>query len=298
MKKCLIVINEISGKGSLVDEKKLIDLYSKDYEVDITRIVDETTLWSGKGYDLVIACGGDGTLNNVINGELDKHTEVIYYSFGTFNETDKGKGRNLRTAGDQAQLKEYATANDKIFSYVLAAGSFTSLGYVVDTDIKKKFGIFAYFTKVVSVYKVHSIRAKVTIDNKTYLNNYTLMMVIDSKRCFGFHFNRLYRPDNGKVQVLLIKSPGRKDNFRNKVKMFFPFFRAFFVGFDKEYESKNIIFKSAEKVTIELEGKETFNIDGEAMDFNGKIDVNVNATTKGIYFRNPKEVKKRFLRLR
>lgn len=109
-------------------------------------------------------------------------------------------------------------------------------------------GVLAYLLRVVREYKVWNIGARVTADGDVYTGNYTLIMAIDSMRCFGFRFNRLYEPDDGKVHLLLVRSPG-KDNFVNRVRIFFPLFRAFFIGFGKEKHGKDITFRAVKSWT-------------------------------------------------
>lgn len=291
MKKALIVINQISGNSASIDEKKIFEIYEKEYEIHVAKIVDEHSEWSGEGYDLVVVCGGDGTFNRAINNNLDSNAEMVYYSFGTFNECAKAKGISKHDKLDKIKLEEYATANDDFFSYVLAAGTFTPLGYVVDTKKKKKFGILAYLSKVIAEYKVNSIKAKIVADGIAYEDNYTIIMVIDSMRCFGFKFNKLYEPNNRKVQILLLKSPG-KNTFINKIKIFFPMFRAFFIGFKKEYQSKKMLFKTVENVSIFLDNPEIFNIDGESMRFDDRIDIQVKIPKNNIYIGNAELIQK------
>ena len=116
-------------------------------------------------------------------------------------------------------------------------------------------------------------------------------MALDSMRCFGFKFNHLYKPDDGKVHLLLINSPGA-NTFVNKVKIFFPMFRAFFIGFRKEVISKNLIFKGVENVNIKLEHPEVFNVDGEALKVVNEVDINVKKPQNGIYIGNFENIKK------
>lgn len=284
MKKCLIVINYLSGHSQNVDEQKLYDKFCKDYIVNVVKIRTKKDNWSAEGFDLIVICGGDGTFNYAMNNAISGNTDVIYYSCGTFNECAKAKGTK-GSETDKIQLKEYATANKRFFGYVLAAGSFTPLGYIVPPEKKKKLGIFAYLLKVVGQYRVYNIRAKIKADGKCFDDNYTLVMAIDSMRCFGFKFNKMYRPDDGMVHLLLIKSPG-KDNFINKVKIFFPMFRAFFIGLKKELNKKNIVFTAVEHAEIELSETVTFNIDGEEATFENKIDVVVKVPQNNVYIGN------------
>ena len=71
------------------------------------------------------------------------------------------------------------------------------------------------------------------------------------------------------MQLLLIRAP-KKDNLWGRIKMFFPFFRAFFIGFNKEHFGKNLTFLSLSSATITLADDTPFFIDGERRSFQGE----------------------------
>lgn len=287
MDKCLIVINELCGRSKLVNESKIKALYSQYFDTTVVRINNRNDTWSPEGYHTIVICGGDGTFNRTINSVANPETDIIYYSFGTFNEFAKNRINNKNYYN---ALTEYVAANRSFIGYVCAAGSFTPLGYIVPEEEKKKMGIFAYIRKILSQYKVYNIPAKVDIDGEQFEDHYTLLMIIDSKRCFGFKFNHLYKENDGQVHILLIKSPG-KNNFINKVKIFFPLFRAFFIGFRKEVHNKHLIFKSAKHINILLEEETSFDVDGDEKVFKD-LTINVVIPKNRIYIGNLSDIKK------
>ena len=59
----------------------------------------------------------------------------------------------------------------------------------------------------------------------------------------------------------MIRSTG--EGILGKIRMFFPFFRSFFMGFNKEYHSKNIDFFPAKQAEIVLKEEQVFCMDGE-----------------------------------
>lgn len=281
MKKCLIVINEMSGHAARINAAALLEKFSVAYDVDFARIKSPDDGWSADGYDLVVACGGDGTFNRALNVCSENGTDLIYYGFGTFNECAKAKGTR-RGGAEFIRLYEYASVGGRYFGYVAAAGSFTPLGYIVKPEKKQKLGVLAYLLEVVKQYRVFDIAARIDADGTDFSGNYTLIMAIDSMRCFGFRFNRLYRPDDGKVHLLLIRTPKFK-GLLGKIAIFFPLFRAFFLGFSKEVHSRNLIFRAVSEATFSLDEPQIFDVDGDAVTLQGYIRVSVKKPAGEIY---------------
>lgn len=264
-KDCLIVINKLSGNAETLDIDSLKSRLSPSYNAFEVKYIPED--WENikmGNYGGVAVCGGDGTLNHVINTTLPEKTALYYVPCGTLNE--------VYNSQKESTLNLVGHAGDVLFSYVCATGTFTPLGYAVNTKSKKKFKALAYVSKVVREYKVNDIWARLNVDGKIVDGEYTLIMLINSPRCFGFNFNKLYH--KGEMCLLAIKSPG-KNNLFNKIRIFFPFFRAFFIGFRRPYESKNLLFTPFKHVDLELLSPTPFCVDGEKYEIEKTIGINI-----------------------
>jgi len=92
MKKLLLLINSHAGrrasKDFLFDVVDFFDANGYSVEVHPTRSaqdIKDTILNKGKNFDLVVCSGGDGTLNNTINGLmlLDQRPLLGYIPSGS-----------------------------------------------------------------------------------------------------------------------------------------------------------------------------------------------------------------------
>lgn len=264
-KDCLILINKLSGNSESINveslKEKLSNLYQK---FEVKYIPEDLETLKMAEYGGVAVCGGDGTLNHIINTSLPDFTSLYYIPCGTLNEVYNSQKESV--------LNLVGHAGDVLFSYVCATGTFTPLGYAVNIKSKKRFKALAYIASVIKEYKVNDIWARLKVDGDVYDGEYTLIMLLNSPRCFGFRFNRLYH--KGEMCLLTIKSPG-KNNLLNKIRIFFPFFRAFFIGFNKPYKSKNMLFTPFKEVDLELLSPTTFCVDGEKYEIGKTIGINI-----------------------
>ena len=258
MNKCLVVINQSCGNFDKFDKDVVEGILDGKYSVDFADIDDDyPTRLTNEGFAAVAILGGDGTLNSVLNKIKGLDVKVFYLPYGTLNE----KSHTLDGARENGEIL-VGTVGGQVFTYVAACGTFTPIGYTAKVEQKKKLKSVAYLLKVVKEYQVWNTAASIDIDGEKHEGKYTLIMVLKSPRCFKFRFNHLYDHSKLTGHILLIKSPG-KNNLWNKIRIFFPFFRAFFIGFRKEYSSKNMIFKEFDAVTVRLEEGTAFDIDGE-----------------------------------
>lgn len=252
---CKVVVNCDSGNASRLDLDKLINMLN--CEGSSVEAIDSTTDWSADGFDTVVVCGGDGTLKHAIEKCAGK--QIVYAPCGTLNEASHTDD-TIATVGK---------VNDSKFCYVCACGSFTEIGYTAKNKNKQRFKAVAYLPQIVKSYKCHEIRAKLMVDGQNFEGCYTLLMILKSHRCFGFNFNKSYRKKRG-LYLLAIKSAGR-DCLRNRIKMFFPFFRVFFGGVNAPQIRKNWMLVPFENLTIELERQQDFCLDGEKCVLEGNL---------------------------
>jgi diacylglycerol kinase family enzyme len=218
-----------------------------------------------EGYDALAVCGGDGTFNSALNAVRHKKIELLYVPCGTLNDT----AHTLKSIQSQDDVDlsdrhlrsiDLGELNDTLFSYVAATGTFTAIGFIPKTKYKKRFKRLVYYLYALKEYRPHKINAKIQINGQTYQGVYTLILAVKSKYVFGFPFNKLYKHNSGKGHLLLINTP--KGLFK-LTKLFFRFFRAFFIGFRKEVNKKNLKFIEFSAASIDLDEPRLFCLDGE-----------------------------------
>lgn len=295
MKKALIVKNELSGNSNSVTLDELQKVFCKDFVTSTIIIKNKKMNYDVEGYDRIIVSGGDGTLLTFINLEhnaVNKASELFYVSSGTLNE--KETNSSYDTSEIRKMNNTIGQINSHYFSYVLATGTFTPLGYVVSDNKKKKHKIMAYISRILKEYKVHHITASLyNQDNSINLNDtYAIIMLLINESCFGLKFNHLYKNNKDKIYLLTIKAP-KKKTLIGKIILFFSFFRTFIIGFDKEKRSKKINFIGIDELTINLKKDEPFCADGELMNLNKGINtIKVYKINGTVYMLDQKALKK------
>lgn len=233
-------------------------------------------------YDIVVSCGGDGTLHQVINGVIKSgHTPLIgILPFGTCN--DVAKSLHIPSNVDKAIdcLLRLNTINyDLMFdgkqyiSYSLATGYLTKSTYSATNKAKKKFGRFAYFLNAMKyAFKFKSLPLTITADGRNIHGKFIYCMLINSEYAGGFSLNKGENLSNNRVKLVLVKKTNGLGGFIN-------FFKLFFFGIRSVRKSKNVIVMDAGNIKIENHSNAPFTMDGEKINFLKKeLKVNTQIT--------------------
>ena len=165
-KRARVIYNPTSGREIL--KSKMIDILNvlehAGYETSAYQTTpvqhsaqNEAERVAKEGYDLVVAAGGDGTINEVVNGiaPLKKRPELAIIPAGTTNDFARALHipRDDPVAAAKVILKhqtfnmDVGRANDKYFINIAGGGLLTELTYDVPSDLKTIFGYLAYLVK-------------------------------------------------------------------------------------------------------------------------------------------------------
>ena len=227
MKRLLFIYNPHAGKELLKPKlSDIIDIFVKaGYEVvayptqsyrDAYRKVSE---YDSDEYDLVVCSGGDGTIDEVVTGMMqrDKRDPIGYIPTGTTNDFANSLHipKGLLRAADNAVNGtlfpcDVGKFNDDIFVYIAAFGIFTDVSYQTKQEMKNVLGHLAYVLEGTKrLFNVPSYRIKVTHDGETLEDEFIFGMVTNSRSVGGFR-NMIGKQvvfDDGLFEVTLIKTP-------------------------------------------------------------------------------------------
>lgn len=228
-KRILLIVNPASGM-----------LKSKDALLPILTVFSErgfitsvlTTSGAGDAaafagayadtHDLVVCCGGDGTLNEVLSGMLKAgiRKPVGLIPCGTTNDVAHTMnlpcGSNLTNAAvvaaaGRAIPHDIGVFNDsRIFSYVASFGAFTKVSYDTPQWLKNMFGHFAYVLDgIASVGDIHPQKMQVRAGETVIEGEFIFGSVTNATSVGGVvKLNeRDVRVNDGKFEILLIKNP-------------------------------------------------------------------------------------------
>jgi len=226
-KKLLLIVNPCSGKAKMKNELlKVVQVFSDaDYIVTVypTKAREDATVRTRKvtpgEFDLVVVCGGDGTLNEAISGFMETGVKVTlgYIPAGTLNEwsSNIGIARNILKAAQDIPTGQEITLDtgkfgDKYFTYTASFGAFTSASYSVPQNVKNTFGQAAYFFEgIKELTNLKSYHLKFECEEKTVEGDYIFGGISNSMSLGGvLKFKEsMVKLNDGFFEVLLIKKP-------------------------------------------------------------------------------------------
>jgi len=297
--KTVFVINPMAGKGNntntLISKiKKVIKDTGAEAEIYVTRAVGDACRYvrdfaAKHGGARFIACGGDGTLNEVLNGvaETDE-CEVGVIPIGTGNDFCRNFGDEIcfdditgQLCGKSAKCDaiKYSTCIDGREKQGYCANMF-NIGFdcnVADLTarVKQKTfarGSLAYFVSIlVTLIKKKGANLKIDIDGKEMHNGRLLLTsVANGSYCGGgIKSNPLAELNDGLINVNIIKNVSRM----RFVSLLPYYMKGTFLKL-KGIE-KIIMSPKCKRITVTpCEGKMRLCIDGEITDA-GKIEFEI-----------------------
>ena len=206
-KRARIIYNPTSGRetfrSDLVD---ILSIYEKaGYETSAFATTpapdsakNEATRAAKEGFDLIVAAGGDGTLNEVINGiaGLEHRPTLAIIPAGTTNDYARALRipRDDPIAAAKLILKknkkfkiDIGKAGENYFMNIAAGGTMTELTYEVPSQMKSLFGYAAYFAKGAELIpRIKPIEMQIKYDGKEYRGNATMFMIALTNSVGGF----------------------------------------------------------------------------------------------------------------
>lgn len=170
------------------------------------------------GFDLVVAAGGDGTINEVVNGiaPLKKRPKMAIIPAGTTNDFARAlkvPRNDVKAAADvirkgQTIKMDVGKANDVYFINIAAGGYLTELTYEVPSELKSIFGYLAYLVKGAEMLpRVKPIQMDLKYEGGEYRGNASMFFLGLTNSVGGFEqIAPDAKLDDGKFSLIVIKT--------------------------------------------------------------------------------------------
>lgn len=282
MKKMLFIMNPFAGvkraNRHLADI--LLTFTQAGYEV-ITHMTlgrgDATTVAreKGKDVDLVVCCGGDGTLNETITGLLSAgaDTPIGYIPAGSTNDfasslklpTNILKAAQTIVEGEPVSY-DVGRFGGRYFSYVASFGAFTRSSYATPQNVKNALGHTAYvLSGITELSQIRNEHVKMEIDGQTVEGDFLFGAICNSTSVGGILTLDPKQVDmgDGLFEILLVRAPENLGEIHECIQALQ----------SQKYNCAMLTFRSAQKVRIFADPEMPWTLDGEKEDGHETVEV-------------------------
>ncbi|MEF3693295.1 MAG: diacylglycerol kinase family protein [Acholeplasmataceae bacterium] len=297
--KFLILYNPMSGRANfrryIPQVKKIfekssntVDFYESKAPKDLIRTAKDFS----SSYDVFLAAGGDGTINEVVNGIMNSKDQPILgvLPSGTANDIaailgiNRSIKRSLNMFFNEEPVKlDVNQINDQYFIYTTASGMLSKISYDVSRRRIKKYGYLAYVIEAMQDIS-KDYRYPITICYNGKEEKYEVVMVL------GLNSNRV-----GGVRLINFSNSKLNDGLfelrlflRAKSFWRFRFLQSFIRGGKRIGDDVQI---AASKFEIKTNPDVRWNADGE-YSTNGSIVIQTHK--EAIYVFVSKRIKNKY----
>lgn len=294
MKKILLICNKCSGKAEvnkyikkIISKLNLADFEVNQRNTEIDFGADKIIETYEKIVDLILICGGDGTLNQTINGiaKNGKQIPILYIPFGTTNDfaktlkLPKNKLKSIKNINEYKEKQiDIGEFNNKYFYYIAVFGMLSDISYTTPQQEKNMYGRLAYYKQALKEAKTRNVyRVKIECPNKIIEDDIIYGSISNSTSIAGFRWfkDEEAELDDGEFEVILIK----------KINNIIDLIRTFFALVFKIKNEKYLYCFKTSNLNIICEKKINWTLDGE---FGGNLNqVQINNIKKAVKFLIP-----------
>ncbi|KIL47027.1 diacylglycerol kinase [Jeotgalibacillus campisalis] len=272
MKRARIIYNPTSGRELFKRHlpEVLMKLEQAGYETSCHATIAEGDATHAaetavkRGYDLVIAAGGDGTLNEVVNGIAEKpnRPKLGLIPMGTTNDfaralhipRDIEKAVDIILKGDTIPV-DLGRMNNRYFINIAGGGRITELTYEVPSKLKTMLGQLAYYLKGIEMlpsFKPSDVR--IEYDGKVFEGEVMIFLVGLTNSVGGFE---KLAPDSsindGLFTLLFLK----KTNLAETIRIISLALRG------EHLNDPHLVYVKANHIKVTAKEKVQLNLDGE-----------------------------------
>ena len=271
-RRMLFVYNPRAGKGMIRNKlADILDIFAAGgYEITIAPTKgpgDATEIVASRPdvYEVVVCCGGDGTLDETVTGMMrsKRRTAIGYIPAGSTNDygsslalpKDMIKAAEIIVKG-KTQAVDVGRFDDDVFVYVAAFGAFTEVSYSTNQDVKNVLGHSAYiFEGAKSLSKIRPIKMKVTYEGGIIEDSFIYGMITNSFSVGGFKGITGKEVDlgDGEFEVTLLKEPKTLMEPENISEMFKG--RSLFDELAVSFRTGKAVFETEEELAWTLDGE-------------------------------------------
>lgn len=170
-----------------------VDLYKTTGQGDATRVAREAK--ASGDYDIVVAGGGDGTVNEVLNGLMPDPPKMGIMPLGTSNVLARALNIPLLpTRAADAILSgvskkiDVGLANDRYFAIMLSCGYDAYAIEKTSLKIKRFTGKYAYiWAGIKSIYHFQAPRIHIEADGRPFDSD-AMIIVISNAHLYGGNY--------------------------------------------------------------------------------------------------------------
>ena len=202
MLKCVVIYNPNSGRLSNRNDVKkiykILENYGYDTEIKYTEYKGHAKEMTKhlKDVDLLLCAGGDGTLNEVISGNIERKHPILlgHLPLGSVNDVAHMYGMTNNTISNIAMLingKEkniyVCLLNNNPFVYVACMGAYVDISYASPRKLKEKYGKLAYVIYAIQQLNqnLQFYNVKYEVDGEVREGNFSFIFITNSSRVGG-----------------------------------------------------------------------------------------------------------------
>ncbi|KRL97897.1 diacylglycerol kinase [Liquorilactobacillus satsumensis] len=226
-KRCRIIYNPTSGREAMKND--LVDILNilerAGYETSAFQTTpefnsarDEAARVARDGFNLVIAAGGDGTINEVVNGiaPFKQRPKMGIIPAGTTNDyaralkiprEDPIAAAKVIAKGKTVRM-DIGQAGKKYFVNIAGGGLLTELTYGVPSQFKSLFGYLAYLVKGAEMLpRIKPIKMHLEYDTGVFAGKASMFFLALTNSIGGFEqIVPDASLDDGKFTLIVVKT--------------------------------------------------------------------------------------------